>query len=127
MEFPAIIGGRHTGLFGQLTENASISDVTFENVTLTIQGGTRVTGASFGLLTGTASDKAQISNVAISGKLQIAADAYFATDDYVIGLLCGAGELAMDASGITCEVVGDNAETVTVTVDGGKVTLTRAE
>lgn len=113
----------NTGLFGQLTEKASISDVTFENVTLTIQGGTRVTGASFGLLAGTVSDKAQISNVVIDGKLQIAATAYFGTDDYTIGLLCGTGDLAMDASGITCALIGENTQGITVTVENGKVIL----
>ena len=113
----------NTGLFGQLTEKASISDVTFENTTLTIQGGTRVTGASFGLLAGTVSDNAQISNVTISGKLQIAADAYFGTDDYVIGLLCGTGDLAMDDSGITCALIGENTQGITATVENGKVIL----
>ena len=114
----------NTGLFGQLTENASISDVTFENTTLTIEGGTRVSGASFGLFAGTASDKAQISNVAISGKVQIAADAYFGTDDYVIGLLCGTGEPAVDDSAITCEIVGEG---ITATVENGKVILSAVE
>lgn len=117
----------NTGLFGYLTEKASISDVTFENITLTIQGGTRVTGASFGLLAGTVSDNAQVSNTAIGGKLQIAADAYFGTDDYVIGLLCGTGELAIDASGITCEVTGENTQGVTATVENGKVVLVNKE
>lgn len=117
----------NTGLFGQLTEMASISGVTFENTTLTIEGGTRVPGASFGLLAGTVSDKAQISEVAIDGKVLIAADAYFGTDDYVIGLLCGSGEPAVDASGITCEIVGENTQGMTVTVENGKVLLTTAE
>ena len=117
----------NTGLFGQLTEEASISDVTFENTTLVIQGGTRVPGASFGLLTGTVSDKAQISNVAITGKIQIAADAYFGTDDYVIGLLCGMGETAVDDTGITCEIAGENTQGITATVENGKVVLTTAE
>lgn len=114
----------NTGLFGQLTENASISDVTFENTTLTIEGGTRVAGASFGLFAGTVSDKAEISNVAISGKVQIAADAYFGTDDYVIGLLSGTGEPAVDASEITCEIVGEG---ITATVENGKIVLSASE
>ena len=117
----------NTGLFGQLTENASISDVTFENATLVIEGGTRIMGASFGLLSGTVSDKAQLTNVSISGKVQIAADAYFGTDDYVIGLLCGMGTPEINADAITCEVVGENTQAITVTVDNGKVTLTPAE
>lgn len=117
----------NTGLFGQLTEKASISDVTFENITLTIQGGTRVTGASFGLLTGTVSEQASISNVAISGKLQIAANAYFGTKDYVIGLLCGTGELPIDDTGITCEIAGENTQGLTLTVENGKVVLVSKE
>jgi len=117
----------NTGLFGQLTENASIRDVTFENATLTIEGGTRVMGASFGLLAGTVSESAQLTNVAVTGKVQIAADAYFGTEDYVIGLLCGMGAPQIEMDGITCEVVGENAAAVTVTVDDGKVTLTTAE
>lgn len=117
----------NTGLFGQLTENASISDVTFENITLTIQKGTRVAGASFGLFAGTVADGAQLSNVAITGKLEIAADAYFATDDYVIGLLCGMGEPDVDASGITYEIVGENTQGLTATVEDGKIVLTTGE
>ena len=117
----------NTGLFGQLTESASISDVAFENVTLTIEGGARVMGASFGLLAGTVSEKAQLPNVSVSGKVQIAADAYFGTDDYVIGLVCGMGAPEIDDSGIVCEVVGEDASAVTITVDDGRVTLTRAE
>lgn len=117
----------NTGLFGQLTEKASVSDVTFENITLTIQGGTRVTGASFGLLAGTVSENAHISNVAISGKVQIAANAYFGTDDYTIGLVCGTGELAIDDTAITCEIVGENTQGITVTVENGKVLLVTKE
>ncbi len=117
----------NTGLFGQLTEDASISGVTFENITLTIEGGTRVPGASFGLLAGTVSDGAQLHDVAITGKLQIAAGAYFGTDDYVIGLLCGMGEPAVDDSGITCQIVGENTQGVTATVENGKVVLTVQE
>ena len=82
----------NTGLFGALTETASISDLTFENVTLTIKGGTRVAGSSFGLLAGTISSQAQLSQVQILGStLQIDSGAFFGTDDYVIGLLCGMG------------------------------------
>ena len=82
----------NTGLFGVLTETAAISDLTFENVTMTIKGGTRVAGASFGLLAGTISGNAQLSAVQIrSSNLQIDAAAYFGTQDYVIGLLCGMG------------------------------------
>ena len=117
----------NTGLFGQLTEAAVIQGVTFENATLVIEGGTRIMGASFGLLAGTVSDQAQLTNIAVSGKVQIDADAYFGTDDYVIGLVCGMGEPNVNAKNITCEVVGENAQAVTLTVDDGKVTIVTAE
>ena len=113
----------NTGLFGQLTEKASISDVDFKNITLTIQGGARVAGSSFGLFAGTVSDKAQIENVSISGKLQISTSAFFATDDYVIGLLCGSGELAIEDSGITCQITGENTQGLSLTVENGKIVL----
>ena len=113
----------NTGLFGQLMEKASISDVIFENVTLTIQGGARKTDTRFGLLAGTVSDMANISNVAISGKLQIAANALqFMTDEYVIGLVCGVGETEIDDSNISYEVTGDG---ITATIENGKIVITK--
>ena len=113
----------NTGLFGQLGEKANISDVTFENATLTIEGGARKVGANFGLLAGAVSEGATLENVAITGTLQIDTQAKFMTDDYVIGVLCGMGNPDIDSSGITCQVVGENAETVEITVENGQVIL----
>ncbi len=117
----------NTGLFGQLTEEAAINGVTFENATLTIQGGTRVPGASFGLLAGVVSDDAELTDVSVSGEVQIDTKAFFATEDYEIGLLCGMGEPDVENTGITCKVVGDNAESLAVSVEDGKVILSAAE
>lgn len=115
----------NAGLFGQLTETADISGLTFENVTFTIQSGTRVAGASFGLLAGTISDSARLEDVKITaGKLQIDSGSYFGVDDYAIGLLCGMGnDHGVDYAGITCEAVGQNPESLLITVDGSEVTL----
>lgn len=83
----------NAGVFGYLAEGAEIRDLTFENVTVTIKAGTRVAGTCYGLLAGTISEKAVFENVAITGShLQIDSAAYFGTDDYVIGLLCGMGK-----------------------------------
>ena len=114
----------NAGLFGNLTETASLTDLTFENVTFTIQSGTRVVGTSYGLLAGTLSSSAELENVTIAGStLQIDSSCYFGVDEYVIGLVCGMG----DASGITadvaCQVVGDAPERIVATVDGNEVTL----
>ena len=114
----------NAGLFGNLTETASLTDLTFENVTFTIQSGTRVVGTSYGLLAGTLSASAELENVTIAGStLQIDSSCYFGVDEYVIGLVCGMG----DASGVTadvdCQVVGDAPERIVATVEGNEVTL----
>ena len=112
----------NTGLFGALTETAAISDLTFENVTMTIKGGTRVAGASFGLLAGTISAQAQMSAVEILGSnLQIDAAAYFGTDDYAIGLLCGMGSADVGYE-IQAGVIGDGLWLV---INDGVVTLSK--
>lgn len=115
----------NAGLFGNLTEKAGISDVTFENVTFTIQSGTRVAGTSYGLLAGTISDAAQISNVKIlSSTLKIDSKCYFGVTDYTIGLVCGMGnaDVVTDAQ-IDCEATGDNPSNVQIAVNGNQVTV----
>lgn len=99
----------NSGLFGQLTEEAVLKDLTLDHVTFTIAGGTRVTGASFGLLAGTISESAAIENVTVANStLQIDSNCYFGVDDYAIGLVCGMGNAnAVDAGGITCQIVGE--------------------
>ncbi len=114
----------NAGLFGVLTDTAKISDLTLENVTFTIKSGTRVAGTSYGLLCGTVSAKAEVSNVAITaGVLQVDSDCYFGTDEYVIGLVCGSGTTGIDASGITAKAVGDAPEKVSIAVDGQSVSV----
>lgn len=115
----------NAGLFGYLTETASISDLTFENVTFTLKKGTRVVGTSYGLFAGTISDEAKLSNVKILGStLQIDTDCYFGVDDYSIGLVCGMGNAtAVATAEITCTVVGDNPEEINVTVNGNAVSI----
>jgi len=114
----------NAGLFGQLTADANICDLTFENVTFTVKAGTRVTGTSYGLLAGTVSADAVLTNVNIlSSTLQIDSGCYFGTDDYVIGLLCGTGAAPVDYSGITCTAVGDAPESVNITVTDNTVTV----
>ena len=87
----------NAGLFGYLAEGAEIRDLTLENVTFTVKSGTRVAGTCYGLLAGTISDQAVLENITILGShLHIDASAYFGTDDYVIGLLCGLGSVDVE-------------------------------
>lgn len=115
----------NAGLFGYLTDTAIISDLTFENVSFTIKNGTRVVGTSYGLFAGTISNTAQISNVKIlNSTLKIDSSCYFGVDDYSIGLVCGMGNAAVvDKAEIDCVVVGDNPETLDVSVNGNTVTI----
>ncbi len=107
------ISKTNAGLFGMLSGTAKLQDVTFENVTFTIQAGTRTAGSSFGLLAGTISADALLENVQIlNSVLQINAEkAYFGTPDFAVGKLCGVGYRdTMDFSGITVEVIGENSK-----------------
>ena len=114
----------NAGLFGHLTETSALTDVTFENVTFTIKAGTRVVGATFGLLSGTISGEAVLENVAIKAStLQIDSASYFGVDEYVIGLVCGMGDPARIDADVSCSVVGDMPETIVATADGNEVIL----
>ena len=119
----------NVGLFGVLSDTAVIRNLKLENITVTIEKGTRLAGTSYGVLCGTRKDAAKLEGVTITAShLQIDADAYFGTEEYDIGLLCGTGKVDdIGFAGIDCTVVGDNPEKVTVTVSGNTVTLKFAD
>lgn len=92
----------NAGLFGALTESAKLSQVTFENIHFTIKSGTRVAGTSYGLLSGTVTDGASFEAVSVlASTLTVDANAYFGTEDYVIGKICGMGEAVLENADIT--------------------------
>lgn len=115
----------NAGLFGCLTEQAQILDLTIEDVSFTLQAGTRVAGASFGLFAGTISEGAQISGVSVrNGTLYIDSDCYFGVTDYTIGLVCGMGNAdALDEAQIDCLSAGTDPDSVHITIDDGQVTV----
>jgi hypothetical protein len=119
----------NAGLFGNLTEDAKLNNVIFDHASFTIEAGTRVKGTSFGLLAGTISDGAVLTDVRIANSvLKIDSGCYFGADDYSIGLICGMGsDTKLDPSGITCTAVGDAPETVNITVNGNTVTVAIGE
>ncbi|MBQ4561078.1 MAG: hypothetical protein IJA55_01950 [Clostridia bacterium] len=108
------------GLFGSVEADAYINNVKFDNVTFTMQAGTRKSGSCFGLFAGRIVSGATLDGVSItSSKLQIDSDSYFGTDDYSIGLVCGSGEnTGITTAEITYEAVGEYPETVTAIVNG---------
>lgn len=115
----------NAGLFGSLTGQARLEDVTFADVSLTLRAGTRVAGASFGLLAGVISDDAALAGVSIrDGALYIDSGCYFGTSDYAIGLICGMGNAeTVTAESIRCEATGTAPETVQIELSGNQVTV----
>ena len=115
----------NAGLFGHLTEEASITDLTLDKVSFTVKAGSRVTGSAYGLFSGTITAGAEIANVAVTDSvLYIDSGCYFTTEDYVIGLVCGMGDSTLvDGSGITAAAAGDAPETVRITVTGNEVSV----
>ena len=82
-------------------------------------------GASYGLLAGTISSGASLEEVRILGStLQIDSGCYFGVDDYVIGLVCGMGNAdAVAEFEIDCAAVGDQPESLVISVSDNEVTL----
>ena len=111
------------GLFGSLEAGAVIEDVTFENVTFTVAAGSRMQGATFGLLAGSISSEAALSGVSVSGRLLISENCY-PQSDYTIGLLCGSGSSDGVTYSIECLTAEDNTDRISVAVDGSEVTVT---
>lgn len=119
-----------TGLFGELMDGAVISDLHFENVELTIKGGTRFAGAYFGLFSGAISDQAELNNVSLhTGKILIDSDIYYTEDSvYDIGLICvGGNPDALDYSNITVEGTGENPDKYEIAVNGNVVSISPTE
>lgn len=92
----------NTGLFGALTETASICDIKFENINLTIKTGFLNNGTCIGLFAGTVKAGANVQDVTIKGStISVDPGAVFASPDFRVGLVCGSGELNVDDAGIT--------------------------
>lgn len=115
----------NAGLFGSITDTASISALTFDNAAVTIQAGTRVPGTSYGLFAGVIFEGAVLDGVAIKGStLYIDSKCYFGTDDYRIGLLCGSGNAsAVDEADISCLPTGSSPESVSIEINDNQITI----
>lgn len=116
----------NTGLFGGLTETAVIQDLTFTDVSLTISKGSRLNGATYGLLAGSVATGCTIQNVSIQGgTIWVDPMANLQPDSYLIGLTCGLGTVDAAYSDLNCqEIIPENgAPTLKITVDGVIVTV----
>ena len=117
-----------SGLFGTLGADAVLTNLTFEGITFTLQSGTRATSPAFGVLAGTIAADTTLTDVTVKGKLQIdSACSTTLKEDCAIGLVCGVGDASAVTAEITCEAVGDAADTVKITVEGNEVNVEFAE
>ena len=116
----------YTGLFGNLTSDAKIIDLSFENVSFTIGVGSRMQGASFGLFAGRISSGATLEGVSVSGKLSVTPSSLI-TSDTEIGLLCGMGDVgSIDISSISAEALlppDDYTDPIELVIDGNVVSV----
>lgn len=112
----------YAGLFGTLESGAVIEDLTLENVSFTIAAGSRMQGATFGLLAGSISAEAVLSNVTVTGTMYISENCY--PSEYTIGLLCGSGSTNGVTYSIDCQTAEDNTDKISVSVDGDEVNIT---
>ncbi len=117
----------NAGLFGTIADSALIEDVIFENLNFTIETGSRMPGASFGLFAGTLSPEATLDNISVSGRLTVTPTPYI-TESTIIGLFCGTGDpMDIDISGIRCvalEPESDYDTGLSLKVDGNTVSIT---
>ena len=115
---------QNTGLFGNIVSGATFKNVTFENVTMTVTGGTIQQDAAFGLFAGSVDASVVFEDFTVkNSKLQINVGASI-LDNTSIGLFCGSGRTeGIDLSGITAELIGESDEKRELTVDGNEVTV----
>jgi hypothetical protein len=92
-------GRASNGLFSSFGENAYIENLTFANITHTIDIADVVQGTTFGLFAGSASDTATFKNVKVSGSLVFGDNCkeLAGSENYTIKKVIGSG----NASGIT--------------------------
>ena len=115
------------GIFGALDSGATVTDLTFENITYTVSAGSRMQGATFGLFAGSIAEGVTLDSITLSGKLLISENCY-PQDTYLIGLLTGSGAADIDISSITCAVAEEGSTGLSLEVDdSGAVTLTFAQ
>ena len=122
----------YAGLFGTVAEGSTIENVSFENVTFALYGGSRMTGAAFGLFAGSIASGARFENVTVSGVFEIYPDVNVNNSSCAYGLVVGTGNVpeGIEAS-VTYEIKndGDIVNELTVNLDEatGELTITKSE
>ncbi len=113
------------GLFATLSEGAEIRDVKFENISFTLDAGSRLQAPVFGLLCGQLSDKAILENVTVENSSFIITGNLY-PQEYTLGALIGSGDnRGIDISGIKVSVAEGSQDQIKISVaENGEITLT---
>lgn len=113
----------NAGLFGWITENAHISNISFDNVTFAIKKAT-TKQCYLGLFSSNVAENATIENVSvINSQLVIDLPTKLPSyDKYIIGLVCAQGNTqCLTNAEITCSP--EETDNFTISVDGNVVTI----
>ena len=114
------------GLFGVITADAVIENVTFENVTYQLYTQVMKGEPDYGLFAGKIADGATIRNVTLaSGVIAINSDSVLSKQG-TIGLVCGSGNTAgitYDLENLTAIGGGKKPESVKISITGELVTF----
>ncbi|MDE7301571.1 MAG: hypothetical protein K2N47_05315, partial [Clostridia bacterium] len=114
------------GIFGEITAEAVIEKLDFVDAEYTCSG-SRMQDAYFGLFAGYLDEDATLTDVTISGQLNISPTTLFYNNKVSVGVFSGNGvTLGVNTSNITCGLTTEIEPPYkyTLTNDGGKITVT---
>ena len=119
----------NNGLFSSIGESASIENISFKNITHTINLMDAAQGANFGLLAGTIKNGAAFENVALDGKIIIGDDSAILAGGtgYSIGKVAGIGNTTGLTYDITVEKANPGNESFNIEINGDVITLVKVK
>ncbi len=127
--FETAYANTNNGLFAEITADAQIRDIVFENVTHTVNVGLVKADTTFGLFAGRIADGALLENVSVSGRLLFGEDCLnlgnYSSSNYSIGIFAADGTPAdIDTSAIEIGLADPSITGFTLSADdSGNITL----
>lgn len=126
------------GLFGNITESASITDLTFENVTLTLESGSNKQDVNIALFAGIISEKATLTNVTLKNSVlnfftgsiedNKRAPLFMHPESTYFGIACALGDpTAITTENISVTVSGDDPDMFKPIIEGNDLTVEFAD
>lgn len=113
-----------SGLFGTLGTKAVISNISFENATVTVTD-IQKNGSNFGLFAGKINEGATLENVSLKNSTLLV-PARISSGDYALGFIAGMGSANLATEGLNCQISGDNTAGMELKVDGDAITIVPA-